>query len=108
MSDAGLFLRSSVSTMNKSPSQYLSAFKKYPMDRAGTTLVFQMVYPIFLPEVSYGTFGRCPNSGESIIYVLVHGDDVLTVGRQEERKHAWGLFQAAYELSRVVAFGRPL
>ena len=51
MSVAGLFLRSSVSTVNKSPSQYLSAFNIYPMDRAGTTLAFQMVYRIFLRAV---------------------------------------------------------
>ena len=51
MSVAGLFLRSSVSTINKSLSQYLLAFNKNPMDRAGTTLVFQMVYRIFLRAV---------------------------------------------------------
>ena len=38
-------------------------------------------------------------------YILVHGDDFLTVGQREGRKHALNLLRGAYELSKVVTLG---
>ena len=39
------------------------------------------------------------------IYILVHGDDFLLVGRREGRKHPQILVRGACELSKVVTLG---
>ena len=38
-------------------------------------------------------------------YILVHGDDLFIVGRQEEREHVLRLLRSAYELGKVVTLG---